>query len=108
MQDVTRSNFGLLIAYVLPGFTLLWGVGSISPAVHAWLGAPAAEGPTIGGFLYATLASVTAGMTVSTVRWLVIDSIHHHTGLRRPRWNFATLHLNVTAFDVMVENHYRY
>jgi hypothetical protein len=108
MHDVTRSNFGLLIAYVLPGFMLLWGVGEVSPGVRAWLGAPVEDAPTIGGFLYATLASVAAGMTVSTIRWLVVDGIHHLTGLRRPRWNFAALRQNVAAFDVMVENHYRY
>ncbi len=108
MRDVTRSNFGLLIAYVLPGFTVLWGIGHVFPTIQAGLGASSTDAPTIGGFLYGTLAAVGAGMTVSTLRWLVIDAIHHGTGLRQPRWDFARLQQNVTAFDTLIEIHYRY
>ena len=51
---------------------------------------------------------LTAGLIVSTIRWLVIDTLHHWTGIREPRWDFARLQENVTAFDVLVEIHYRY
>ena len=33
MKDVTSSNFGLLIAYVLPGFIVLWGMEPYSDQV---------------------------------------------------------------------------
>ncbi len=108
MRDLTTKNFGLLIAYVLPGVTVLWGLGQLSDATREWLATNAAEAPTVGGFLYVTLAAVAAGIAASTVRWLVIDTIHHHTGVHRPDWNLARLGSSIAAFDVFIENHYRY
>ena len=81
MKDVSPGNFGVLIAFVLPGFVVLWGVSYFSATVRLWLSG-AGTTPTIGGFMFGTLASVAAGVTVSTVRWLVIDKIHHWTGIR--------------------------
>lgn len=108
MQTVTSQNFGLLIAYLLPGFVALSGVAEYSPTLRLWLGRVPQDAPSIGGFLYATLASIGAGLIVSTVRWLVIDTLHHWTGVRRGNWDFSRLQENVAAFDVLGENHYRY
>ena len=108
MKEVSSKNFGLLIAYLLPGFTALWGLSYVSETVRSWLGSPPINAPTIGGFLYVTLASVAAGLTVSTIRWAVIDTIHHWTGIPRPEWDFSRLQQNVTAFEVTVEHKYRY
>jgi len=108
LKAVTENNFGLLIAIALPGFTALLGVAEHSETVRTWLGATPAGAPTIGGFLYVTMASVAAGMTVSTIRWLILDSIHHATGVPRPHWDFSRLQANVAAFDKLVEIHYRF
>jgi hypothetical protein len=108
VKESSITNFGLVIAFLLPGFVALWGVGYASELVRSWFGAAPADAPTVGGFLYVTLASVVAGLTVSTIRWLVIDTLHHWTGLARPTWDFSRLQENVAAFDVLVEFHYRY
>lgn len=108
LKDASITNFGLLIAYLLPGFVALWGISFFSPSVASWFGSTAEDAPTVGGFLYVTLASVAAGLTVSTVRWLVIDSVHHVTGIRNPRWDFSRLKENVAALDMLIEIHYRY
>lgn len=108
MRDVTKENFGLLIAFIVPGFTAVWGMAYLSPAVRAWLGQIPAEVPTVGGFLYATIAAIAAGLTVSTVRWLVIDTIHHRTGIRQPPWDFSRLSTHLAAYDVLIAIHYRY
>jgi hypothetical protein len=47
-------------------------------------------------------------MVVSTVRWIVIDTIHHATGIRPPNWDFSLLGKNASAFDLIVEHYYRY
>ena len=110
MRDVTSENFGLLIAFVLPGFVLLWGIAPYSATISGWLGQTTSDAPTVGGFLYVTLVSVGLGQLVSTVRWLLIDSIHHHTGIYKPNWSFSQLRSKetVAAFDRFVEDHYRY
>lgn len=107
MRDVTSSNFGILIAYVLPGFTILWGASQYSETLRSWLAADPTGSPTVGGFLYVTLGSVAAGMTVSTVRWLLVDGLHNLTGLKEPPWDFSQLGNKVAAFDVLIRIHYQ-
>jgi len=108
MQNVTRDNFGLLIAYVLPGFVALWGVSFFSETVRHWLGTSSANPPTVGGFLYVTVAAVAAGMLVSTVRWMTIDRIHHFTGISAPGLDFARLGDRLSAFELLVSGHYQF
>ena len=108
MKDVTSANFGLLIASVLPGFVLLWGLEPYSETIHVWMGQSASGDTGVGGFLYVTVASVGLGQLVSTLRWLLIDSLHHRTGLRKPSWNFRKLKDSVDAFEQLIEIHYRY
>ena len=97
MIEVSSSNFGLLIAFPLPGFVVLWGAGYFSETVRVWLSTSGDSAPTVGGFMYVTLASVAAGVTVSTVRWAIIDTIHRWTGLPPPTWDFSRLQENVAA-----------
>ncbi len=108
MKQVSSSNFGLLIANVVPGFAALWGASYFSETVRVWLGSSPVNAPTVGGFLYVTIASVALGLTVSSVRWLLIDTIHHRTGIREPEWDFSRLQKNIAAYRTLVEIHYQY
>jgi len=58
--------------------------------------------------MYVTLASLAAGLTVSAVRWALVDSFHHATGVKPPTWNFTDLDDRLQGFLALVENHYRY
>lgn len=107
-MDINQHNFGLLIAYVLPGFLAVLQIAQFSPSVQAWVAVSSTEAPTVGGFLYGTIASVLAGLLIGAVRWLVVDTLHHATGVRRPAWNFTRLQANVDAFERMVQYHFRY
>src|SRR5581483_12018904 len=107
-KDASVNDFGLLIAYVLPGFTAIWGLSFLSPSLRQWLGSSQAEAATLAGFLYATVASIIAGMTVSTIRWLLLDALHHRTGIRPPAWDFYQLRDSAAAFDTLVNIHYKY
>lgn len=102
------NEFGLLIAYILPGFSALSGLALIMPEVGKWLGALPDNAPTFGGFLYGTVASVAAGLTIQTVRWLVIDSLHHRSGIRPKHWDFSLFQEKLAAYDKLTENHYRF
>lgn len=111
MREVSGRNFGLLIAYVLPGLALLWAASPLSPEIRSLLtAAPVgdAQAPTVGGFLYVTLASVAAGILASTIRWALLDPIHHRTGIPRPAWDDSQLQKNLDAFEALVEAHFRY
>lgn len=106
-QETSDTNFGLLIAYVLPGFTALYGLPFFSDATGRW-GTTAGDDPTFAGFLSSTVEAVAVGLVVSAVRWLLIDTLHHRSGLRPPRWDFSLLDRNVEGFEFLVQNHYRY
>jgi len=84
VRESPPLNFGLIIAYLVPGFVALWGASYHSPTVRAWLAADPSSSPTVGGLFYGTLASISAGMVVTAFRWALIDSIHHRTEIAPP------------------------
>jgi hypothetical protein len=106
--DLSGRNFGLLIAYLIPGFTALWGLGHVSEPVRAWLQGAGSGGPSVGSALYVVLASIGCGMTASLFRWLLVDTLHHRTGVVKPVLDESNLTEKLAAFDYLVENHYRY
>ena len=110
MGDLSGRGFGLLIAFVIPGFAVLWALQSYSPVVQTWLeqGRVADTAPSIGGFLYATLASIGVGITLSGARWLTVDQLHAHTGIKKPTWDDALLERRLDGFNQIVEFYYRY
>ena len=108
MRDVTSANFGFLVAYLLPGFAALAGIGQLSEPVRAWLITPSTNQPTLGGFVYLTAACLACGLLISTFRWAILDTLHHRTGIREPRLKFGTLEQRLPAFQLLVESHYRY
>ena len=108
VEELSARQFGLLIAYVLPGFLLLCGLSSVHPGVRLWLFGLDGNGPTGGSMAYVLLASIGVGMTASVVRWALVDTLHHHTGLARPDWNDARLGARLPAYQLLIEIHYRY
>ncbi len=108
MGGLSERNFGLLIAYVLPGIVCLAGLSPFSPMIRSWLAVTGPSAPSVAGFCFVTLAALAAGLVISAVRWATVDTIHHRTGVTRPVWEDAVLAQKLDAFDYIVENHYRY
>jgi hypothetical protein len=108
MPSISNANFGPLIAYLIPGATVLVGLLPSSPTLRTWFATAPADAPTIGGFLYLTVASLAVGMVVSALRWVVVDTIHRLTGLSVPPLDFSTLGRNVEAYVLLIEIHYRH
>ncbi|MFO0849889.1 MAG: hypothetical protein U0871_15240 [Gemmataceae bacterium] len=106
-EDNSLTNFGLVIAYVLPGFTALNGFPLLSASATAW-GTGGDPNPPLTAFLSGTVMALAAGLTVSTVRWLVIDRLHQWTGLRRPERDYSLLERSVEALAYLDLVHYRY
>jgi len=108
VMDNIHRNFGLVIAFLLPGLVALWGISSFSPTLTNWLAATPGREPTVGSFLYVALASLAIGLIVSAVRWSVVDTLHHATGIKYPDFDFSRLQANLDAFVLSVEWYYRY
>lgn len=108
VKDVTSNNFGVLIAYLVPGATALWGISLFSPAVRVWFASTPQDAPTISGFLYLTVASLAVGMIVTAIRWACVDLVHSMTGLRAPELDFSTLPGKVDAYNLLIEIHYKH
>ena len=107
-MDSTSKQFGLMVAYLLPGFIVLAGIAPFAPLVAAWLQPLSQAQANLGAPVYAVLAATTIGMIVSCFRWLIIDHVHHWTGVRPPVWDDSRLSERVGAFNYLVDNHYRY
>ena len=108
MQSVTHDTFGPLIAYLIPGAIALLGLSPFVPAVETWFAGTPATAPTVGGFLYLTVASLAAGMILNAVRWALIDSLHARTGLPPPPRDFSRLGPNVEAMRLLIAIHYQH
>lgn len=108
VNSVSNANFGPLIAYLIPGAVVLFGFRPIIPVLQVWFAATPPTAPTIGGFLYLTMSALAVGMTVSAIRWAIIDTLHAWTGLRLPPLDFSRLGQNVAAYNLLIEIHYEH
>ncbi len=106
--DVSTRWFGWLVAYVVPGFLVLWGASHQSSGLARWLQGVNESGPGMGGVLYALVVSVGLGMTASLLRWLVVDHTLQWSGVKRPAMDESKLSQHLEAFDYQVDHHYRY
>lgn len=102
------NDFGLVIAFVLPGLTFLFGCRYLSKEVQSVASLESLSAMSISSLVLFVLLSIAAGLLVQTIRWLLIDTFHHHTGIRPGKWDFAKLPSNLSAFDGLTENHYRF
>ena len=108
MLNVSNDNFGPLVAYLVPGATVLLGVSQFNATLQSWFASAPGDAPTIGGFLYLTIASLGVGMTVSAIRWATVDRLHAWTGLAIPRRDFSKLGKNIEAFQFLIRIHYEH
>lgn len=106
-MDSIEKNFGILIAFGLPGFLFLAGLPIETRPFTDQLCTPSSS-PTLGGFLYALPVSLGCGLILSGIRWIAIDGIMHLSGLVQPKLNYSRLAPQLPAFTILVEHHYRY
>src|SRR5690348_7506189 len=106
--DNNNIHFGRLIAYVLPGFVVLVGLTPPFPAVGRWLQPVPNGGLGLAPPLYAVLAATALGLVLSCLRWVLIDTVHHRTGVRPPVWDDRRLADVLGGFDYLVGAHFMY
>jgi hypothetical protein len=111
MKEVTEKNFGLVIAFMLPGFLLLWALTFSYPNVAMWLKTPKEpEAASVGAFLHAALASLAIGLLLSAIRYIVVDKLLERFHRTLPKLDIKKLIQadKAVAFQALVENFYRY
>lgn len=97
-----------MVAYLVPGATVLVGLSPFSETLQIWFAAGEANAPSLGGFLYLTVAALAAGMIVNAVRWAIVDTLHARTGLFAPQLDFIRLGENVEAYKLLIAIHYQH
>jgi hypothetical protein len=110
MKEITYTHFGLLIAYLLPGFVVIWGISGLWPVAPICPSdsEACATIPSLVGFFNTTLGAITAGMVVSAIRFIMVDTANHLTGLKRPQVDGYVLQQNLGAVDTVIDHHYRH
>src|SRR4051812_11307480 len=105
----SNQQFGLIVAYLLPGFICLGGVALLVPTVGDWLRPVAGQAVLgLGPPVYAVLAATAVGMVVSCIRWFLIDHALAWTGVVPPAWDAARMAQRLDVFNHLVDYHYRY
>jgi hypothetical protein len=107
VQEKPFRYFGLLVAYVLPGFIFLAGIAPLVPAVAQWL-RPVQGDSGFGPPVYAVMAATAVGLIIGCFRWLIVDNLIVWTGVERPVWDDGRLDDVLGGFDYLVQSHYRY
>ncbi len=110
-MDFTGKQFGVLIAFLLPGFIFLWIVSQSSPLIASWFANAQQESVTAAKFLFVFVASLCIGLIVSAIRCALIDSLLKLIGLKPPEdglYSALSDPEKYKAFQGAVENHYRY
>lgn len=108
MDESFERSFGIIIAYIVPGFVCMAGASQYSETVAGWMSVAPASGPSIGSFLYVILGSLAAGLMCNCFRFVALDSLYQRTGLVAPRLDFRKLQKNIDAFQLTVEHNFRY
>lgn len=108
MSDASTRQFGLVVAYLVPGFIGLAGAVPLFPIIGTWLQPVEQVEMGFGPPIYALIAAAAVGLIVSCFRWLLVDQFHHWTGVRRPKWDAERLQDVMVGLDFLVQNHFRY
>lgn len=116
MKDITEKNFGVIIAFLLPGFLLLWLL-SISDVDVSKAGLKTLNmgDQSIGGVLTISLAALAVGMIIGAARWAIIDHflkfvfwLFKHPLPQLPSFSKLKGKEEFATFQGIIENHYRY
>jgi hypothetical protein len=73
MKDITTTSFGLVIAYLVPGMTGLYGLALWIPDLQKMFTAFLTAESNVGLFLLVVIAALVAGLLVNGFRWIIFE-----------------------------------
>lgn len=118
VRDLVAENFGLLIAYVIPGLAGLWATCLWDAGIRGWVAQSASLTTSIGGFLVLTMAALGVGLSVQALRFAAFEVVlakvsglvAKYPYLKPPAYNNAQRvdpQVRATSREI-TDQHYRY
>jgi hypothetical protein len=108
MVQFEPINFGVLIAFILPGSVAVYGLRYVSPRISALWSMLESGQIVIGPLILLAVATLAVGLIVSSLRVVLLEPIMYRTGVQREKVNYKKLADHREFFDEMIENVYRY
>jgi hypothetical protein len=109
LKDVTSTSFGLLIAFMLPGLTVLFGFAMWSDAGQKLLGTFETAPSSVGLFFLVALAALAIGLLLTPLRALVFEELlARWLPKRLTTWRGLVNEQRLTAFRAATDEFYRY
>ena len=107
-------DFGILIAFVAPGFVAFWAASYHIPMATAWMTAASDKEQNVGIFLFVVLTSLSLGLVISGVRALVFDRLLRcgllgKLAIRQLKLDWSKIDEKKLPLLLTIrDNHYRY
>lgn len=110
MIQISPINFGLIIAYFLPGILSLYSLSYISEHISNLFQAAQSVPINIGAIFFLVTAALVVGLIVSSLRVSLLEPLHYKTGVTKPTIDYHKLETTdkLSLFKEIVENVYRY
>jgi hypothetical protein len=110
MVQFEPIDFGILIAFILPGSVAVYGLRYVSPRISALWSMLESGQVVIGPLILLALATLAVGLIVSSLRVVLLEPIFHVTGVRQENIDYQKP-ANADQrefFKEMIKNVYRY
>lgn len=75
MEKFITDKFGYTIAFLLPGFLAILGLRHYYSPFDIWLNTAVNIGQGISGFMYIIMTSLSLGIIISAIRWIIFDRL---------------------------------
>lgn len=110
MKSIGPLDFGMVIAYLLPGFIALYGLRYLSPAVNQLIGLSYTKDGGIGIEIAIVAFALSAGVVVSAFRANVLDPLQERSGVGKPDFDVSKLkdEKALKAYEAAISNTYRF
>jgi hypothetical protein len=110
MDPFSSINFGLLIAYFLPGIISLYALKYFSTDVADLFAAVLDKDKNLGASLLILAASLAVGLIVSAFRDFALERIHYKTGVEFTPFNYGKFieKDRKSALEDLIANKYRF
>jgi hypothetical protein len=110
LNPFSSINFGLLIAFFLPGIVSLYALGYFSRTVAAIFDSLLNNGNEVGASFLILSASIVAGLIVSSFRGVVLEPLYRRIGVEQIPFDYGMFIEEKwrDALEDLIEQQYRY